>query len=278
MRFFKKISAVLPTLVLVGTVGIFSIPLAGGFGDAAGASGTTTFFVPSGSMWPTIKVGTDVVASPLTASATIKRGEIIIFTAPSKAQHVCGGSGVLTLIKRVIGVPGDHLTSMGNTILLNGKPLKQQWTNTEPLGAGIKSVTVASGHYFVMGDNQPDSCDSRLWGTVRRSNIHYKVLRVLSSKPPTTTTTEPTPLLACQGDGATLSVAIAAFDATNPGVTPTEALLTGSTNGGPFLSQWPQGAPSYAFSISPKGVLQVAIPATAAATVYKGPASCDPLK
>ena len=275
MRFFKLIPAVLPTLVLVGTVGIFSIPLAGGFGDAAGASGTTTFYIPSQSMAPTIRAGEHVVASPLSASATIKRGEIIIFTAPSKAQHECGSSGALTRIMRVIGGPGDHLTSKGNTILLNGTPLKQTWTHTEPLGTPIKSLTVAPGHYFVMGDNQQNSCDSRFWGTVRRSNILDKVLRVLSSKP---LTTAPTPLSACQSDGATVTTAIAAFDAAKPGVTPTEALLTGSTNDGPFLGKWPQGAPSYAFSISSKGVLLVAIPATATATVYKGPASCDPLK
>ena len=278
MRFFKKISAVLPTLVLVGTVGIISIPLAAGFGDAAGASGTTTFYIPSQSMAPTIEAGTHVVASPLSASATIKRGEIVIFTAPSKAQQDCGASGVLTLIKRVIGVPGDHLTSKGNTILLNGKPLKQTWTHTEPLGTPIKSVTVTSGHYFMMGDNQPDSCDSRMWGTVRRSNILDKVLRVLSSKPSTTTTTAPSRFQACQADGSTVAIAIAAFEAEHPGVTPTEALLTGTSNGGPFLSKWPQGAPSYAFSISSKGVLLVAIPAKANPTVFKNPASCYPLK
>lgn len=271
MRFFKKISSALPTLVLVGTVGIFVIPLAGGLGDVAGASGTTTFSIPSGAMSPTIEAGTRVVASPLSASAKISRGEIVIFTAPSKAQDACGATGLLTLIKRVIGIPGDHLTSKGNTILLNGKPLKQTWTHTEPLGTPIQSVTVSSGHYFVMGDNQPNSCDSREWGTVRRSNIRYEVLRVLSSKPATTTTTPPRRFEACQSDGQVIQVAIASFDAGRPGVTPTEALLAG-------ILKWPQGAPYYAFSISSKGVLLIAIPAKAKATVFKNPASCYPLK
>lgn len=276
MRFLKKTSTVLSTLVFVGTVGIFSIPLAGVFDGEAGASGSTTFYIPSGSMAPTIKAGTHVLASALSESAKIKWGEIVIFTAPSKAKHVCGASGDLTLIKRVIGLPGDHLASRGNTIIINGKPLKQTWTHTEPLGTPIKSVIVTSGHYYMMGDNQADSCDSRLWGTVRRSNILDKVVRVISSKSPTTTTTY-SPLSACQADGATVSVAIAAFEAENPGVTPTEALLTGSKNGGPFLQKWPQGAPSYAFSIDSKGVLLVAIPPTAKATFYKGPVSCASL-
>lgn len=278
MKFLKKISAVPPALVLACTVGIVSLALAGTFGGAAGASGTTTFYIPSQSMAPTIKAGTHVVVSPLSASATIKRGEVVIFTAPSKARHDCGDFGVVTLIERVIGVPGDHLTSKGNTILLNGKPLKQTWTHTEPLGTPIKSVTVTAGHYFVMGDNEANSCDSRVWGTVRRSNILDKVLRVLSLKTPTTTTTAPKPFEACQADGSIVETAIAVFEAEKPGVTPTEALLTVTTNGGPFLSRWPQGAPSYAFSLSSKGVLLVAIPATATPTVYKGPATCDPLK
>ena len=263
------------TLSFVGTVGILLIPLTGITGSAAGASGSTTFYIPSQSMFPTIKAGTHVVASPLSASAKIKRGEIVIIAAPAKAQQVCGASG--DLVKRVIGLPGDQLTSRGSTIVINGVPLRQTWTHTEPLGTPIKSVTIPSGHFFVMGDNQPNSCDSRLWGTVRRSNILDEVVRVITSKPPTTTTTS-SALSACQADGSVVSIAVAAFEAGNPGVTPTEALLTGSTNGGPFLSKWPQGAPSYAFSISSKGVLQVAIPATAKAAVYKGPASCDQLK
>jgi signal peptidase I len=68
-------------------------------------------------------------------------------------------------------VPGDHLTSKGNTIYVNGKPLKEAWTHIEPLGPAIGSVTVHANHYFMMGDNHSDSCDSRSWGTVPRSDI-----------------------------------------------------------------------------------------------------------
>jgi signal peptidase I len=45
----------------------------------------------------------------------------------------------------------------------------------EPLGTPIGHVTVKANQYFVMGDNHPDSCDSRFWGTVPRSDIIGKV-------------------------------------------------------------------------------------------------------
>ncbi|MGC1419267.1 MAG: signal peptidase I, partial [Acidimicrobiales bacterium] len=115
-------------------------------------------------MEPTIEAGSSVLVSQLSASARIKRGEVVILRAPSKVKGACG-SDATELIDRVIGLPGDHLSSKGNTILVNGEPLHQTWTHTEPLGMAIASVTIASDHYYVVGDNQSDSCDSRHWGT-----------------------------------------------------------------------------------------------------------------
>jgi signal peptidase I len=79
------------------------------------------------------------------------------------------------LVKRVIGVPGDRLTSRGNTIYVNGTPLRENWSHYEPLGPAIGDVLVPPGQYFVMGDNHNNSCDSRTWGTVPRSDIIGKV-------------------------------------------------------------------------------------------------------
>ena len=58
---------------------------------------------------------------------------------------------------------------------------------------------------------------------------------------------------ACQADGATVSTAISAFNAQNPGTTVTQALLTGTTDGGPYVQSWPKNLPHYAFAIYETG-------------------------
>lgn len=94
----------------------------------------------------------------------------------------------------------------------------------------------------------------------------------------------------CQANGATLSTAISAFDVENPGLTVTSSLLTGSTDGGPYLQSWPNGGVHYAFAISTAvgtptgataiGQLDVSVSPAGAVTgvgtfiPYVGPTSC----
>ena len=130
-----------------------------------------TFSIPSGSMQPTLQVGDRIIVNKLSARfGAIHIGDILVFRAPPAVATNCGDT-VADLVKRVIGVPGDHLTTRGNTIYVNGKPLREAWTHYEPLGVAIGSVTVQPGHFFMMGDNHSDSCDSRSWGQVPRSDI-----------------------------------------------------------------------------------------------------------
>lgn len=138
-----------------------------------------TFSIPSKSMKPTLHEGDRIVVDKLSVNfGTINIGDIVVFKAPPDVASDCGDT-VADLVKRVIGVPGDHLTSKGNTIYVNGKALDEKWSHFEPLGPPIGHVTVPAGHYFMMGDNHNNSCDSRTWGTVPRSDIIGKVfLRV----------------------------------------------------------------------------------------------------
>jgi signal peptidase I len=129
-----------------------------------------TFYIPSGSMEPTLMIGDRIVVDKLSVDfGSINRGDIIVFKAPPAEN--CGGEPVTDLVKRVIGIPGDHLSSQGNTIYVNGKPFQEAWTHWEPLGPAITPITVKPGNYFVMGDNHNNSCDSRYWGTVPKSLI-----------------------------------------------------------------------------------------------------------
>ena len=131
-----------------------------------------TFFIPSGSMEPTLQIGDRIVVDKLAVEfGTIHVGDILVFKAPKAVATVCG-DGVADLVKRVIGVPGDHLKSVGNNIYVNGKLLQQPWTHVAQIGSRpIKPTVVKRNHYFMMGDNEPDSCDSRYWGQIPRSSV-----------------------------------------------------------------------------------------------------------
>ena len=131
-----------------------------------------TFFIPSGSMEPTLQVGDRVIVSKISASlGTIHRGDIVVFYSSKKAQATCEPPAEPIYIKRVIGIPGDTITSRGNTIYVNGKVLVQNYTHDPILGTPIGTVKVSANHYFLMGDNRQYSCDSRFWGTVPKSAI-----------------------------------------------------------------------------------------------------------
>lgn len=130
------------------------------------------FSIPSGSMEPTLNVGDRILVSKLSVEwGTIHIGDIVVFRHPPKALTTCAQPVEPIFIKRVIGLPGDVLTSKGNTIYVNGKALKQTWSHLNPLGPAIGHVVVPANNYFMMGDNHPESCDSRYWGTVPRSDI-----------------------------------------------------------------------------------------------------------
>lgn len=134
-----------------------------------------TFLIPSSSMNPTLYTGNRILVDKLSVDfGSINIGDMLVFKAPLDVQKDCSDS-VADLVKRVIGLPGDSLSSKGNTIYVNGKALKENWSHFEPLGIRIKNITVPAGQYYMMGDNHSNSCDSRIWGTVPRSDIIGKV-------------------------------------------------------------------------------------------------------
>jgi signal peptidase I len=129
-----------------------------------------TFFIPSGSMEPTLHVGDRILVNKLSVRfGTINVGDIIVFKAPP-TEHCADGS-YSDLVKRVIGLPGQTITSKGNTVYVNGKPLKEPWKYWPDLNPAIKKLKVPANNYYVMGDNRANSCDSRFWGTVPRSDV-----------------------------------------------------------------------------------------------------------
>lgn len=84
---------------------------------------------------------------------------------------------------------------------------------------------------------------------------------------------------ACQADGATVSTAMAAFAAENPGSTVTTANITANTLGGPYIQSWPSNLPHYAFTIT-AGALTIStgpagnVSGSGTYVAYAGPSTC----
>lgn len=139
-----------------------------------------TFYIPSGSMEPTLEIGDRILVDKLSYHLHgVGRGDIIVFKTPRAEAGKCAGPPVPDLVKRVIGLPGEEISSQGNTVLINGKPLAEPWLPShDPLGQPITPTRIPAGKYFVMGDNRANSCDSRDWGLVSRSSIVGRVVAV----------------------------------------------------------------------------------------------------
>jgi signal peptidase I len=152
-----------------------------------------TFYIPTGSMEPTLQVGDRILVNKLSYHLHgIGRGDIVVFNRP-KSEN-CGGPAVNDLVKRVIGLPGETISTSDGYVDINGKRLNESWlppshqgiTGQGPPGnpagpaANLSSpYKIPANNYYVMGDNRTDSCDSRFWGPISGSLIVGKVeLRV----------------------------------------------------------------------------------------------------
>lgn len=99
------------------------------------------------------------------------RGQMVVFKTPPAAAKCGGADGGTTFVKRLIGLPGDHVTEQNGFISINGKPLDEPYVKPADRDHESGQWTVPKGRYFFLGDNRANSCDSRVWGSVSRSNL-----------------------------------------------------------------------------------------------------------
>jgi signal peptidase I len=128
------------------------------------------YFIPSGSMEPTLKIGDKVLVNKLSYDFhSIHRGDVIVFKKPADDFT----PGIKDLIKRVIGLPGETISSKDGFVYINGVRLNETWLPKVDQGVtfGIKPTLIPPGEYYVMGDNRTDSSDSRVIGPIRKSLI-----------------------------------------------------------------------------------------------------------
>lgn len=124
------------------------------------------FWIPSGSMEPTLDISDRIVVNKVVFHFRHpQRFEIVVFRqvpAMDKEKR--------DLIKRVVGLPGETLEVKKGLIFINGSPVEEKHAMNQDF-ANFGPVTVPADAYFVMGDNRPASADSRYWGFLPQKNI-----------------------------------------------------------------------------------------------------------
>lgn len=158
------------------------------------------FQIPSSSMYPTLEVGDYILVNkfnyalrlPVLGTQIVEfkkptRGDVIVFFPPNDKRY---------FIKRVVGLPGDHISYTNKVLKINGSIVEQEvLLALPPLQPVVEiaqeqlgnvqhliqkdmrvygndfSLIVEPGHYFMMGDNRDNSSDSRVWGVVPEKNI-----------------------------------------------------------------------------------------------------------
>jgi len=126
------------------------------------------FVVSGASMEPTFDTGQYLIIDELSYHfSDPERGDVVIFRYPLNTSEF--------FIKRIIGLPGETVKIEHGILSVVGtdgvaRSVSEPYIVNRGNGNGT-STTLSADQYFVMGDNRPDSSDSRIWGPVPRSDI-----------------------------------------------------------------------------------------------------------
>ena len=133
-----------------------------------------SFFIPSASMLPTLKVHDYILVNKFIYEfCHPMRGDILVFYPP----HLPEDSDKKDFIKRVIAIEGDEITVRDGVVLLNGAALEEPYIAAPPVN-DFGPHRVPPGHIFMMGDNRNNSDDSRSWGDLPLENVVGKAFLV----------------------------------------------------------------------------------------------------
>ncbi|MGI8776870.1 MAG: signal peptidase I [Acidimicrobiales bacterium] len=121
------------------------------------------FYIPSGSMEPTLMIGDRVLVNKVSYDLhDVHRGDVVVFRSPPGEDN----PEIKDLIKRVIGLPNETVEGHDGRVFINGDPLKEPYLPTGTSTSSFPPERIPPGQLWMMGDNRSNSKDSRFFHTV----------------------------------------------------------------------------------------------------------------
>jgi signal peptidase I len=137
-------------------------------------------------MIPTIQIGDNIIINKYAYSTeSIKRFDIVVFHAPNEKQINKDVTEKAVFVKRIIGLPNEKIEIKDNKIFINGKLLDENFekiTDETDQMKNFPALVIPENEYFLMGDNRPNSEDSRYWKkpTVSKDDILGQVVEIIA--------------------------------------------------------------------------------------------------
>jgi signal peptidase I len=127
-------------------------------------------------MSPTLKIG-DVCKAESLEDSPIKRFDIIVFNMPEDIKKLTGETGNVKIIARIVGLPGEKIEIKQGRTIIDDILLDENFEKVIDSEKDFSKIVVPENEYFLLGDNRPESVDSRYWKkpTINRKEISGKI-------------------------------------------------------------------------------------------------------